>query len=117
MISLAILLCQLGSCQLGVVPSGARAAPGNGRLRSQVLVNTCAIREGAEQRIWSWLGNVRHTLYGSNTGAARWRQRRPEERRPVVGVLGEASIPPKASFSSPKEKYQKRPGTPILGGF
>ena len=56
-------------------------------------MNTCAIREGAEQRIWSWLGNVRHTLYGSNTGAARWRQRRSEERRPVVGVLGEAPIP------------------------
>ncbi len=57
--------------------------------RAQVLVNTCAIREGAEQRIWSWLGNARRTLYGANTAAAQWRRRRPDERRPVVGVLGE----------------------------
>lgn len=53
-----------------------------------VLINTCAIREGAEKRIWSWLGNVRHILYGGNLSAAQWRRKRPNERRPVVGVLG-----------------------------
>lgn len=53
-----------------------------------VLINTCAIREGAEKRIWSWLGNVRHTLYGGSSSVAQWRRKRPHERRPVVGVLG-----------------------------
>jgi tRNA A37 methylthiotransferase MiaB len=46
---------------------------------SVVLLNTCAIRENAEAKIWSRLGFYRNVKL-----AARRSQRQP----PVVGVLG-----------------------------
>lgn len=55
-----------------------------------VLVNTCAIREGAEQKIWAWLGATRHAMLSGSGGShqTRWQRQQAHARRPVLGVLG-----------------------------
>lgn len=43
-----------------------------------VLINTCAIRDKAEQKVWQFLRNLR----------GQEKKRRPKQRRKIVGLLG-----------------------------
>ncbi|KDD75516.1 radical SAM protein [Helicosporidium sp. ATCC 50920] len=57
--------------------SGFGSAP-DAESADVVLLNTCAIRENAESKIWQRLGYLKNLK----------RQRRRDQARPVVGVLG-----------------------------